>query len=244
MTIPFLDLFKKAKACFGKQPEAPRSIIVRPPLPEKTAAERLSKTVLPNTTRTVAPVDPFQMAAGPGLRGRSRETPASLTPAPDPGERAISLTIADILNHLPQSSIKPRDSFDANRTITIKATEVEKGMATGKPTALLSSIYEQAPDIFRQSISPNELTQVPLPYDKVLEQFQAVQVRDDQTQDEDVPQLETPFLQVTIEDTKKFGTSLAPLQTSAKPPVKVEPATARAIAKAEPEPVAQEKHTP
>src|SRR5205823_7508870 len=85
---------------------------------------------------------------------------------------------------------------------------------------------------------------VPLPFDKVMEQFQALQVRADQMHDEAVPQVETPFLQVTIEDTEKFGTSLTPLQTSAKPPVKVEPATAKAIAKAEPEPVAQQKQTP
>ena len=65
MTIPFLDLFKKAKARLGKQPEPPRPMIVRPPLAEKSAAERLSKTVLPNTTRTVTPVDTFRAAAGP-----------------------------------------------------------------------------------------------------------------------------------------------------------------------------------
>ena len=243
MTIPFLNLFKKAKNRLGKQPEPPR-VVVRPPALEKTAAEKLSKTVLPNSTRTVAPVDPFQAAAGATgsnrIRLRENDEPAENPP----GERSITLTLGDLLPHLPQGSIKPADTLDPKRNITLKASEVEKGMATGQPTALLTSIYEEAPDIFRQSVPLTDLTQVSLPFEKVIEQFQALHVRSDQMQDEDVPQVETPFLQVTIEDTQKFGTSLAPLQTSAKPPVKVEPATAKAFAKAEPEPVAQQKQKP
>ncbi|HEY4284984.1 MAG TPA: hypothetical protein VGM62_18115 [Chthoniobacterales bacterium] len=239
MTIPFFNLFKRAKGGLGKQP--PAVVIVRPPLVEKPAGERLSKTVMPNSTRTVAPVDPFQFAAG---QGKSRDLPASLTPEPAPKDRAISLSLLDLLENLPSALLKPRDSFDVNRNITIKAAEIEKGMAKGQPTALLASIYEQTPDIFLQGVSADDQTEVTLPHAKVMEQFQNLQVRGDQMQDEAVPQLETPFLQVTIEDTKKFGTSLAPLQTSAKPPVKVEPATARSLSKAEPEPVVQQKHAP
>src|SRR5215212_190903 len=240
MPIPFLDLFTKAKARFGKPAPAPRAVVPRAPIPEKSAAERLSKTVMPNTTRTVAPADPFKVAAG-SAKGRTRDTPTPLTPEPEMGERVITLTLADVLDAVPQSSIKSRDSLDPNRPISLKCGEVEKGMATGQPTVLLLSIYEQAPDIFRQEITAGDLTEVSLPLAKVLEQFQALQVRGDQMEDEAVPQLDTPFLQVTIEDTKKFGTSLAPLQTSAAPPVKMEPATARSLSKAEPEPVAQEK---
>ena len=240
MTIPFLDLFKRAKARFGKQTPAPQ-VIARAPVIEKPAAERLSKTVMPNATRTVAPADPFQVAAG-SAKGRTRETPTPLTPEPEPQERSISLTVAEFIDNLPQPLLKPRDSVDLNRSVTLKCLEVEKGMATGQPSVLLSSIYEQAPDLFKQTVDAGDQTEVALPMAKVLEQIQTLQVRADQTEDEAVPQVETPFLQVTIDDSKKFGTSLAPLQTSAIPPVKVEPATARSLAKAEPEPVAQEKH--
>jgi hypothetical protein len=118
---------------------------------------------------------------------------------------------------------------------------VEKGMATGQPAASLITIYEQAPEVFIHPVTPDDLTQVALPFQKVLQQFETLQVREDQMEDQAVPQVDTPFLQVTIEDTQKFGTSLAPLQTSAAPPVKVEPATARSLAKAEPEPVVQLK---
>jgi len=244
MTIPFLDLFKKAKARLGKQSAPARDFTVqRAPVVPKQAGERLSKTVLPNATRTMAPVDPFQAAAG-SVKGRSPQSPTPLTPEIEPGERSISIQLSDFLQNLPQGTVKSPDSFDANRTIKIKTAEVEKGMANGQPTVLLSSIYEQVPEIFKQSVDSGDATVVTLPFQKVMEQIQALSVRGDQLEDEAVPQLETPFLQVTIEDTKKFGTTLSPIQTSAAPPVKVEPATARAFAKAEPEPVAQEKQAP
>src|SRR6202035_4854480 len=69
----------------------------------------------------------------------------------------------------------------------------------------------------------------------VLEQFTMVQVRSDQQRDERVPQLETPILQATIEDTKRFGTKIEPVESSILPAVPVNPATAEHFASAEPE---------
>jgi predicted regulator of Ras-like GTPase activity (Roadblock/LC7/MglB family) len=46
-------------------------------------------------------------------------------------------------------------------------------------------------------------------------------------------------LRATFEDTERFGTRIEPLETSALPPVPVEPATAETIARAEPEAVAR-----
>jgi predicted regulator of Ras-like GTPase activity (Roadblock/LC7/MglB family) len=74
-----------------------------------------------------------------------------------------------------------------------------------------------------------------LPFEKVLEQFDRLSVRRDQVRDNAVPQVETPFLIVALEESEKFGTTIEPLQTSAFPPVRVEPATAEAHAAAEPE---------
>jgi predicted regulator of Ras-like GTPase activity (Roadblock/LC7/MglB family) len=69
----------------------------------------------------------------------------------------------------------------------------------------------------------------------VLEQFASVQVRSDQQRDDRVPQLETPILQATIEDTERFGTKMQPVESSDSPSVRVKPATAETIASAEPE---------
>jgi predicted regulator of Ras-like GTPase activity (Roadblock/LC7/MglB family) len=243
MTIPFLDLFKRTKARFSKHHVSDPPIVLHPIIPKKEGSLRLSKTVMPNTTKISSPADPFRVAAG-SAPGRGRETPMPLTStAEDLGkERSIALTLADVVGNLPQSSIKPAESFDANRVISLKAAEIEKGMASGRPTVSLAAIYEAAPEIFQQSVAATDLTQIPLPFDKVLQEFQSAQVRADQLSDQAVPQLDTPILKVTLEDTERFGMKLPQLQTSAKPPVKVEPATAKSIASAEPEAVEKKKH--
>src|SRR5260370_19633562 len=118
MTIPFVDLLNKAKARLF--PAAADSTPAQPPPApmEKLSSERLSKTVLPNTIRTLAPPDPFEAATAPvpvtkagpaaALRPagagappatRSRQLPRAgalgLKPKVD---RAISLALADILH--------------------------------------------------------------------------------------------------------------------------------------------------
>jgi predicted regulator of Ras-like GTPase activity (Roadblock/LC7/MglB family) len=77
---------------------------------------------------------------------------------------------------------------------------------------------------------------VQLPFQKVLEQFASLQVRRDQERHQAVPQVETPFLKVTLEDNSRFGTTMEPLETGDLPPVRVELPTAQAFAAAEPEP--------
>src|SRR5260370_10851292 len=128
-------------------------------------------------------------------------------------ERGSSLRLSDSLDQLSSDYIKPRETFDSARAILLKASDVERGMASGRPTASLAGIYEQAPEIFLKSLSRTDSTVVPLPFDKVLARFMSLQVRSDQVRDHAVPQVETPFLQVTREDTERFRTS-----TSAAPP--------------------------
>src|SRR5947208_4439933 len=234
MSIPFLDLFKRARARLFSTPgdsSSPRTVAL--PV-TKPSSERLSKTVLPNMTRKVAASGPVRAAASaasparapsvpaPGVVGfatapisaRSRELPAAVALALEPKtERAIKLRLTDILDQLPTGYIKPREAFDSDRTILLKASDLEKGMASGRPTVSLAGIYEQAPEIFLNSVSPTDSTVVPLPFDKVLAQFMSLQVRSDQVSDYALPQVETPFLQVTREDTERFRTS-----TLAAPP--------------------------
>ena len=234
MSIPFLDLFKRARARLFSTPgdsSSPRTVAL--PV-TKPSSERLSKTVLPNMTRKVAASGPLRAAASaasparvpsvpaPGVVGfatapistRSHELPAAVALALEPKtERAIKLRLTDILDQLPTGYIKPREAFDSDRTILLKASDLEKGMASGRPTVSLAGIYEQAPEIFLNSVSPTDSTVVPLPFDKVLAQFMSLQVRSDQVSDYAVPQVETPFLQVTREDTERFRTS-----TLAAPP--------------------------
>ena len=255
MTIPFTDIFKNMKARLfpaTAQTKPSAAPVVRV---EKSLSDRLSKTVLPTRARermpvsieaaltagpTPAPMPPRTISLDPARKQGSSFIKMSPAPADLPAERTISLQISDILDQLPPAAIKPRDSFSPDRVIVLKATEVEKGMASGKPTVSLASLYQQAPEIFLNSISPDDATPVSLPFDKVLDQFANLRVRPDQVSEQEVPQLETPFLAVTLEDTQRFGTTMKPLEASSNPPVKVQPATAENISAAEPEPAVRE----
>src|SRR5262249_45852612 len=203
--------------------------------------QRLSKTVMPSGTRARIALDPFgagsqpPMAPTPFGAGSQPTITPTITPEREVG-RTLSFHLSDILNRLPCGAVKSETDSDRGSGILLKGSDVEKGMAEGKPSVPLSSIYQQAPEIFVTGIGPGDVTPVLLPYARVLEQFSNFEVRKDQEHDDDLPQLDTPILQVTMEDTERFGTEIEPLQTSIQPPMKVEPAVAKTLAEAEPEP--------
>ena len=272
MTIPFLSYFKKGQgeAAAVKKREAPATKPALPPL-EKPSSERFSKTVMPNATRTAAPQDPFQTAARSTTLGGQVAPAPTVTPATDAPrtisfaapaalatprglppavalalepnvERVISLELADVVAGMPPGQVKSLGEEDARRRILLRASEVEKGMANGKPSVSLSTIYEQVPEFFEREISPSDTCQVQLPFAKVLEQFTNLHVRSDQEGHLTVPQVETPFLKVAVEDSSEFGTAMEPLEMHPGdlPSVRVQPPTAEAFAAAEPEPAADQ----
>lgn len=268
MTIPFLSYFKRRKGNGAvKEKAAAPAKAMLPPL-EKPSSERFSKTVMPNVTRTLPPQDPFEMAARSTSLGsqmpsvgatapapvasrtisfaplsppRTRDIPPAVALALEPTvERAIALELGDVVTEMPPGIIKPIESIDTTRRILLKASEVEKGMASGKPTVSLGTIYQQVPEIFIRRVDSNDASPLKLPFKKVLDQFAKMQVRGDQEQDLVVPQVETPFLKVAVEDSSEFGTPLEPLEMNPGPlpSVRVQPPTAEAFAAAEPEEVA------
>jgi predicted regulator of Ras-like GTPase activity (Roadblock/LC7/MglB family) len=264
MTIPFLSYFKRGKGESAKASAPPAA--KPPPVPlEKPSSERFSKTVMPSATRTVAPQDPFQMAARSTAMGgqmpgatavassaaaprtvsfaapppaKPRDLPPAVALALEPNvERVISLELSDIVAAMPPGHVKPLGEND-NRRILLRASEVEKGMSNGKPSVSLATIYDQVPEIFVRTVAPSDTWQIQLPFAKVLDQFASLHVRTDQERHLIVPQVETPFLKVAVEDCSEFGTTLEPLQmeTGDLPVVRIEPPTAEAFAAAEPEP--------
>jgi predicted regulator of Ras-like GTPase activity (Roadblock/LC7/MglB family) len=239
MTIPFLDLFNKLRERFSSKAVEQSSATPPPSRVVRPSSDRLTKTFTPRPTapREIGSTAPRQFAPPP----RARELPPALAKALEPKlERAICLHLSDFLDQIPAEYVKPVEVIDANRPVSLKASELEKGMPEQKPSIPLATLYQQIPEIFLRSIAPSDSTRVQLPFDKVLEQFANVQVRSDQQRDERVPQLETPILQATIEDTEKFGTKMEPVESSILPPMPVKTATAEAIASAEPEAAVKE----
>ena len=270
MTIPFLDLLKKLTGRFGggaavAETPKPAPRVIRP---KKADNERLSKTVMPNSTRSLsAPSsDPFRSAAATGsaprssmplelgahkitasapARPRASQLPPALARALEPKlERTISLRVADLIDVVPVGFIKPVEILDTNASISLKASEIEKGMPDKHPTISLPSLYQQVPEIFVRSVRPDDDTRVELPYEKVLEQFQSAHVRVDQERDPAVPHVDTPILKATIEDSQRFGTKIAPIETSFAPATPVKHATAESIAAAEPDATAVKPEGP
>jgi len=261
MTIPFLSYFKKGKSSAAVK-EAPPTPAPTPL--EKPSSERFSKTVMPNATRTLPPQDPFEMAArSTALGGQmpsvatpaagrtisfspnsasikdQRDLPPAVALALEPQvERVISIELSDVLTEMPEGYAKPLESIDTTRRVLLKASEVEKGMATGKPTVSLASVYQQVPEIFIRKIAEDDTSQLNLPFQQVLTAFANMHVRADQERASAVPQVETPFLKVTLEDNQTFGTVTEPLETTEMPPVRIEPPTAEAFAAATPDAVA------
>ena len=263
MTIPFLSYFKRGNGSAAVKEKAAPAKPVLPPL-EKPSSERFSKTVMPNATRTLPPQDPFEMAArSTALGGQMPAAATAIAPSPartisfspssqaisaqqdlppavalalEPQvERVISLELGDVLTEMPSGYVKPLESIDTSRRVLLKASEVERGMATGNPTVSLATVYQQVPEIFIRRITESDTSQLNLPFQKVLNGFASMHVRADQERANAVPQVETPFLKVTLEDNRKFGTTTEPLETTEMPPVRIEPPTAEAFAAAEPE---------
>jgi len=222
MNIPFARFFKKDKAEEGSVAVAPPPVVTAI---EKPAAERLGKTVMPNSSRIVglAPAanvpTPLSPSSSPAKSAPASTRKISLggsgsvavgpkIPAGEPAERTITLPMDDLLPGIPSELLKM--PVDTERRVVLKAAEVERGMGTGRPTVLLRTVYKQVPEFFASEVATADLREVALPFAKVVEQFAQFQVRDDQIVAQEGPQFETPFLQVTLEDNKRFDKAPVP----------------------------------
>src|SRR5437763_3290980 len=247
MTIPFLDLVRKAKEKFEAK-RRPAGLAPLPSVQDKPESDKLAKRVMPYAVRTMTPEPSAPALAASAIATRrisvtrpSAGAPLDLGPrvgvSVDPrGERTVSLALSDVIAEMPNGYLKPHESFDTSRRITLKAAEVEKGLAAGRPSISIAAIYQQAPEIFLHTVQPSDTAVVMLPAKKVIDELSHLRVREDQTAEPIMAQVETPFLKMMVEESAKFGTTLAPFTTTELPPLP-EPVS-RAPAAAEPAPVA------
>ena len=247
MTIPFLDLVRKAKEKFEAK-RRPAGVAPLPSVEDKPESDKLAKRVMPYAVRTMTPEPSAPALAASAIATRrisvtrpSAGAPPDLGPrvgvSVEPrGERTLSLALSDVIAEMPNGYLKPHESFDTSRRITLKAAEVEKGLAAGRPSISIAAIYQQAPEIFLHTVQPSDTAVVMLPAKKVIDELSHLRVREDQTAEPIMAQVETPFLKMMVEESAKFGTTLAPFTTTELPPLP-EPVSS-APAAAEPAPVA------
>src|SRR5437016_1505830 len=245
MTIPFLDLVRKAKEKFEAK-RRPAGLARLPSVQDKPESDRLAKRVIPYAVRTMTPepTGPALAAASAiATRRISMNRPSAGVPDLGPsvgvsveprGERTVSLALSDVIAEMPNGYLKPHESFDANRRIALKAAEVEKGWAAGRPSISIAAIYQQAPEIFLHTVQPSDTAVVMLPAKKVIDELSHLRVREDQTAEPIMAQVETPFLKMMVEESAKFGTKLAPFTTTELPPLPEPVSSAPAAAESAP----------
>src|SRR5438067_1360949 len=245
MTIPFLDLVRRAKEKFEAK-RRPAGLAPLPSVQDKPESDRLAKRVMPYAVRTMTP-EPSgpALAAASAIATRriSVTRPSAGVPdlgprvgvSVDPrGERTLSLALSDVIAEMPNGYLKPHESLDTSRRITLKAAEVEKGLAAGRPSISIAAIYQQAPEIFLHTVQPSDTAVVMLPAKKVIDELSHLRVREDQTAEPIMAQVETPFLKMMVEESAKFGTKLAPFTTIELPPLPEPVSSAPAAAESAP----------
>src|SRR5438132_1044779 len=236
MTIPFLDLVRKAKEKFEAK-RRPAGLAPLPSVQDKPESDKLAKRVMPYAVRTMTlePSAPALAASAIATRRISVTRPSAGGPGDlgpsvgvsvEPrGERTLSLALSDVIAEMPDGYLKPREDFDATRRVTLKATDVEKGLASGRPSIPIAAIYQQAPEIFLHTVEPSDTAVVVLPAQKVIDELSHLRVREDQTAEPIMAQVETPFLKLMVEESAKFGTTVAPFTTTELPALPTDPVT-------------------
>src|SRR5439155_20777859 len=132
MTIPFLDLVRKAKEKFEAK-RRPAGLAPLPSVQDKPESDKLAKRVMPYAVRTMTlePSAPALAASAIATRRIPVTRPSAGAPhdlgprvgvAEEPrGARPLSLGLSDVLAEMPNRSLKPHQRFDTNPRIPLKA---------------------------------------------------------------------------------------------------------------------------
>ena len=131
-------------------------------------------------------------------------SPAFKPTAPDV---TVNLEIGDFLDRLPPSFLK-EGSFDRHQKVAFEASELYSDLAKGRASVPASVIYRRCPEVFSRPVSDTEDVEVPLPLQKLSSRWvMALSTRTDQVEEENVGEIETPFLQVAMEDNARVPTA-------------------------------------
>lgn len=208
-----------------------------PPLPPPVAAVR---TVRPNpvqpvrvsgprarspislTSSTGAPASfgapPRKISFGGNEAGAEMEAPSSRAlpteppPAPANPDAVVHLVLGDFVDRIPTNFLNGGE-IDRAQGVDFLVSELYSDLAKGRATVPASIIYLKCPEIFARPVSDTEDVEVHLPLHRLVEQMGATFTpRQDQMPEESVAEIETPFLQVALEDNARLpkapGTSV------------------------------------
>ena len=219
-------------------PAPPSVRTVRPSAASQQAPPAVNLRQQPRTTVAVpptrlpvsgkvTPVQPsarkvsFPGAAGSGGSAFGESSGAFAAPAfaPAAPDISISLEIGDFIDRLPAAFVQS-GSFDRNKKVEFPASELYSDLTKGRASVPASVIYQRCPEIFVRPITQTEDVEVQLPLQKLVEQMgNALSTRDDQVAEENVAEIETPFLQVANEDNARVPTAAGTTAGAVRPPI-------------------------
>src|SRR5436309_14056582 len=146
MTIPFLDLVRKAKEKFETK-HRPAGVAPLPSVQDKPESDKLAKRVMPYAVRTMTPESTAPALAAASVIAPRRISltrqpigaPGDFGPRADVsveprGQRTLSLALSDVIAKMPDGYLKLQESFDTSRRLTLRAADVEHGLAAGRPS--------------------------------------------------------------------------------------------------------------
>ena len=154
-------------------------------------------------------------------------TPEPVAPpsAPEPAfvldsvpDVPVSLEVGDFIDRVPPTLLAG-GAVDRNRRVEFRSSELYSDLTKGRASVPASVIYEKCPELFARPVSETEDAEVALPLAKLVEQLTpALQTRADQVAEENVGEIETPFLQVALEDSTRLPTAAGTTAGAIRPP--------------------------
>ncbi len=156
-------------------------------------------------------------------------TPAAIPSAPAPTAEApdvaVTLEVGDFLDRLPPNFLGA-GPYDRHQKIEFRASELYSDLTKGRASVPASTIYAKFPAIFARPVTDTEDVEVALPLQKLVEQLSAAfQTRADQVAEENVGEIETPFLQVAKEDSERLPTAVGTVAGAIRPTIPLPPAS-------------------
>ena len=144
-------------------------------------------------------------------------------PAPVAPDVAVNLEVGDFIDRIPPGFLGSA-AVDRSRVVEFRASELYSDLSKGKASVPASTIYAKCPELFARAVSDEEDAEIQLPLQKLVEQLSAnFTTRADQVAEENVGEIETPFLQVANEDNarlpKALGTSAGAIRPAAELPI-------------------------
>ena len=229
-------------------PNSVQPVSLRDPSARGPVSLGVSAPAGPGASRPMTSVVPprkisFGNPAATAAAHPSAPEPFAPPSAPEPAFESasvpdvpVNLEIGDFIDRVPPTLLAG-GTVDRTRQVEFRSSELYSDLTKGRASVPASVIYEKCPDLFARPVSETEDAEVALPLAKLVEQLTpALQTRADQVAEDNVGEIETPFLQVAMEDGARLPTAAGTTAGAIRPPTPLPAAPTAASVQPPPRP--------